>query len=1023
MKRKLIVIVSLALCILTAASNGAYAFKEQDMTVTEVWSRTDIILNSEKKYKNPYLDVDIDAEFVHEDGTVIKLFGFWNGGSEWRVRFSPTKTGVWNYKITCSDTENADLHNRTGSITAVRNTGNTDIDRHGFVKISDNGRYFVHDDGTPFYWLGDTNWQAPNYVSVTKCNYPGCECGNQFFHEVNDRVDKGFTVYQTYFDGAESDGGGQRDVSGEPSLWTVKYSKINAKTFSTKIDRMFDYLAAKGMVIALGFGVHSSTVKSMDQDSLDRLSRYLTARYAAYPVIWITAQEITGPEHFNAWVSSARIVDEGDGYDHPQTAHQYPLEVSDEYVRKLDKESWHDFYALQNGHGPTIPKKSTYQGYWKNSRSDKGAKPFIETEANYEDIYCGGFNGYSASRVAAWKANLCGSYGFTYGATGIWANCWSTSGSTGWMGTFSTEPWYMGLDKPGSYEMKYLAKFFKYVDFSKLVPRFSSKTYSDFSDESKVVSSSEDNKTYVAYFCNSNLTTGTLKGLNENEKYSAKWYDVLTGKFVLISDDIDHTGGVYKIPEKPDTSDWALLVTSRTDLGEYETEPKREYAAASEVNVLEKAKASASSSSGGSSADKAIDGKDSTWWCASSGNNPQWISFDMGSARKFNTFSLEMYPGTNNMTYSVFVSDDGETWTEIKSYSNKSPRTASESLFVENLDKEYECRYIKFVFKEVIGNWAAVVEAKAYTDAQTDRPVIKGIIQDPGVECVGGYVYSSYGKGSDTVSNLTDGDISTEWKPFASESTQTVIMDMYGSKNLGGIEIVSGKDAETPDYRIEGSADRESWTVLVDSSVSGKSIFIDNGRTVVAETLDGNYRYVKLILMGGSGKKVIKTVSEIRLYADTKTGSAPEKADRTGLKKLYSKYKSVRNSSGEYSAGAYREFLIALGDAAKILSRSYVTALQAENAENALQKAYERLTEPSNEIPATEEAAQTVTDAGTGNKPAETKGTDNKGGGKNNGAAVPIIIASASAAAVGGAAAAGLAIKRRKKREHNEKSK
>ena len=125
MKRKLIVIISLALCILTAASNGAHAFKEQDMTVTEVWSRTDIILNSEKKYKNPYLDVDIDAEFVHEDGTVIKLFGFWNGGSEWRVRFSPTKTGVWNYKITCSDTEHAVLlarrHELAGAELRIRN--------------------------------------------------------------------------------------------------------------------------------------------------------------------------------------------------------------------------------------------------------------------------------------------------------------------------------------------------------------------------------------------------------------------------------------------------------------------------------------------------------------------------------------------------------------------------------------------------------------------------------------------------------------------------------------------------------------------------------------------------------------------------------------------------------------------------------------------------------------------------------------------------------------------------------------
>jgi hypothetical protein len=41
------------------------------------------------------MDVDIDAIFTHEDGTVISLPGFWNGENEWKVRFSPNKVGKW----------------------------------------------------------------------------------------------------------------------------------------------------------------------------------------------------------------------------------------------------------------------------------------------------------------------------------------------------------------------------------------------------------------------------------------------------------------------------------------------------------------------------------------------------------------------------------------------------------------------------------------------------------------------------------------------------------------------------------------------------------------------------------------------------------------------------------------------------------------------------------------------------------------------------------------------------------------
>ena len=62
-----------------------------------------------------------------------------------------------------------------------------------------------------------------------------------------------------------------------------------------------------------------------------------------------------------------------------------------------------------------------YRGYY-DSRITGVIKPFIEAEANYEDINCGGFTGYDLNRYSAWNAMLCGSAGFTYGVTGIWAS-------------------------------------------------------------------------------------------------------------------------------------------------------------------------------------------------------------------------------------------------------------------------------------------------------------------------------------------------------------------------------------------------------------------------------------------------------------------------------------------------------------------------------------------------------------------------------------------------------------------------
>ena len=77
--------------------------------LTDIYRRCEIVLNSNKTYENPFVDVDINATFTHEDGTVITLPGFWKGDNEWKVRFISEKPGKWNYQVTCTDEGNTSL--------------------------------------------------------------------------------------------------------------------------------------------------------------------------------------------------------------------------------------------------------------------------------------------------------------------------------------------------------------------------------------------------------------------------------------------------------------------------------------------------------------------------------------------------------------------------------------------------------------------------------------------------------------------------------------------------------------------------------------------------------------------------------------------------------------------------------------------------------------------------------------------------------------------------------------------------
>src|SRR6266508_3582235 len=112
----------------------------------ERWDTLEIELNAGSISANPFRDVELTAEFVHDPtGKKIAVNGFYDGGTTWRLRFMPTELGTWRYVTHASDPH---LNGAQGSLECVKPEKPY---LHG--PIACRGYHFFHADGTPRFLI------------------------------------------------------------------------------------------------------------------------------------------------------------------------------------------------------------------------------------------------------------------------------------------------------------------------------------------------------------------------------------------------------------------------------------------------------------------------------------------------------------------------------------------------------------------------------------------------------------------------------------------------------------------------------------------------------------------------------------------------------------------------------------------------------------------------------------------------------------------------------------------------------
>ncbi len=547
------------------------AYEEEPKAVTEAvtWVANEVVLNSSKEYKDPVMDVDVDL--ILTDGNVTYTVpGFWDGGNVWRVRFMCPTAGTWTYTTKCTDTSDTGLHGQTSTVECKAYTGNLNIYKHGFIKTEPNVKYFMYNDGTPFFYLGDTHWALGN------------ETIDMVKSIVKDRARQGYTVYQSEPIGATYnfiDGISSSDIKGLKS-YDQKFKEIaayglvhtNASLFFTS--SMPEFIEANGGYSdkEVGVGVHKNgtIIKFRDlADStklmLEKMCRYWVARYSAYPVMWTLAQEADndffwtelndfhGHEQWglanNPFKYVAEYIHKYDPYNAPLTAHQEGSSYTKASNSAFRDVAGHTWYASQ--WKPDITGKklvsTNAMDYWQYGQG----KPCV----NYESHYCFLETQHFGARAQGWMSFLSGFCGYGYGAQDTWY----------YLGNYNeNEPTDDGVDiitvdekKAANWKdaVKYessiqaasMRTFFENSvgDWYNLIPRFDDTAYLERENGAyAVIASNESNTKIVTYFYNfSDATvgekvnssaggakTGTFGNLEANGTYNYMWFDPIKGK-------------------------------------------------------------------------------------------------------------------------------------------------------------------------------------------------------------------------------------------------------------------------------------------------------------------------------------------------------------------------------------------------------------------------------------------------------------------------------------------------------------
>jgi hypothetical protein len=291
------------------------------------------------------------------------------------------------------------------------------------VRVSENRRYFVDQNGVPVFWLGTTQWNLLREYSLEDARTT-----------IEKTKDKGFAFAQVMLFGVGD--GTKANVYGEAPWASVDPLTPNEGYF-TDVDAVLRIAREHNLVISLTL-YHQRWRDLITEKNARSFARWLAHRYASVPnIVWSMTPEAR-PEFVPILRELAAGLREGDGGAHLVTFKPDPAPYSSSFIHE---EKWLDFNSMQTWKSVELIYPFVTKDYDLTP-----VKPVLMAEGAYEE---GSEYGFDVTplwvRRQAYYSYLAGAH-HTYGHNDSWR-------------VLAT--WKQALDAPGAVQMGILRRIFE----------------------------------------------------------------------------------------------------------------------------------------------------------------------------------------------------------------------------------------------------------------------------------------------------------------------------------------------------------------------------------------------------------------------------------------------------------------------------------------------------------------------------------------------------------------------------------